>query len=205
MTNEEHLEAVRELVAAMSRDEPLSKELSAKRESLFADVLIRVNRYCAARIEDPGQADEVAQDVALTALRRLPTFRNDGQFMSWVLGIARYKVWGERRRPHHFLTDDGVIELADPRLNALQELRAQERNELLREASKALDAEQQEAVVMRYEQGLTQREIGELLGRATGAGGRGILQTCRRKLKKELQRLLDEWMAGRSFLQLSKS
>jgi RNA polymerase sigma factor (sigma-70 family) len=82
----------------------------------------------------------------------------------------------------------------------LSRLRERERRELLRVAAAAvLDPREQEAVQLRYVDGLSQDSITALLG-LEGSGARGLLQRCRRKLGQELRRRLDAMGHGPSFV-----
>lgn len=46
-------------------------------------------RVCA-HLADHSQADDLAQEVYLRALRALPTFRGESSARTWLLGIARH-------------------------------------------------------------------------------------------------------------------
>ena len=73
-----------------------------------------------------------------------------------------------------------------------------ERDQLLEEALETvLDAEEREAVRLRYIQYLSQDDITRVLG-LSGTGARALLQRCRRKLRSELLRRLEELGRGPS-------
>ena len=48
-----------------------------------------VRAFLGRYVRDPASVDDLAQDTFITAHRRLPTFRGESQFSSWLLGIAR--------------------------------------------------------------------------------------------------------------------
>ena len=82
----------------------------------------------------------------------------------------------------------------------LRSLRAGERAEVIRAAAVAvLDEVEQEAVYLRYAEGMGQEQITEILGLTNATGARGVLQRCRRKLTRELRRRLAELGHGPSF------
>ena len=58
----------------------------------------------------------------------------------------------------------------------------------------------QEAVALRYVEHLPVDEITSLLGLTDKSGARGVLQRCKRKLKRELSRRLAELGHGTSFV-----
>jgi len=47
---------------------------------------------------DPGEADDLTQEVYLRALKSLPRYRGDGPARSWLLSIARRTVVDATRR-----------------------------------------------------------------------------------------------------------
>lgn len=63
---------------------------------------VRVRGYVGRFLRNPDLVDDLAQEVFLTAFRRLHTYRADVPFAMWILGIARYSVLeylrGEMRR-----------------------------------------------------------------------------------------------------------
>lgn len=51
-----------------------------------------VRTFIARSVRPTDLADDLAQDVFLSAYRNLEQFQGDGAFLSWLLGIARHKV-----------------------------------------------------------------------------------------------------------------
>ena len=66
-------------------------------------------------------------------------------------------------------------------------------------AKRGLTSEEQEAVYLRYVEGMPQDAITEMLG-LEGSGARGLLQRCRRKLGRELRDQLEQMGHGTSFI-----
>ncbi|HWL89528.1 MAG TPA: sigma-70 family RNA polymerase sigma factor, partial [Polyangiaceae bacterium] len=67
----------------------------------------------AARIVDPGAAEEVVQDVFLTVWQKHDTFdEGRGSFKNWVLQIARRRALNQLRRRTHERADEPSLELA---------------------------------------------------------------------------------------------
>lgn len=177
-------------------------------EGLMADVdalLVgqqdRVYAMCMRFVGNPEHAAELAQDVMLRAYQKLPGFRGDSRFSTWILSITRYECLNALRKRGDHLTDDGVIEPTDPQRSVLSSLRTREREELLRGAARAvLDPIEQEAVTLRYTEHLPLDEITRTLGLTDASGARGLLQRCKRKLQRELRRRLAELGHGSSFI-----
>ena len=73
----------------------------------------------------------------------------------------------------------------------------------MRRATATLSPLEQEAVHLRYVEGLPQDRITEILGITQASGARGVLQTCRRALTRELRSALAELGHGTSFFRES--
>ncbi len=61
-------------------------------ESLLEKERISVERYIRFRLNDPTEADDVLQDVYLTAFQKFPALRKKESFKAWLITIARNKV-----------------------------------------------------------------------------------------------------------------
>jgi RNA polymerase sigma-70 factor (ECF subfamily) len=69
---------------------------AAKGDQVALQHLIRATqadvwRFCA-HLGDPGDADDLTQEVYLRAIRALPRFRGDASIRTWLLAIARRSV-----------------------------------------------------------------------------------------------------------------
>ena len=170
-------------------------------DALFRAEQPRVYAICLKFLGNAEGAHDAAQDVMLIAYSKLPEFRGDSSFRSWIYGIARFRCYDLRRKKREALSDDGFNEIMDDDPNALSQLRRRERIQLMRDAATAvLDPVEQRAVHLRYVEMVSQDEIGQLLGLEGATGGRGLLQRCRRKLNREIRRRLEEMGHGSSFV-----
>ncbi len=61
-------------------------------EALLGKERISVERYIRFRLNDPTEADDVLQDVYLTAFQKFPALRKKESFKAWLITIARNKV-----------------------------------------------------------------------------------------------------------------
>ena len=163
----------------------------------------KVRRLCLDMMKDPALADEMVQETLTQAWAKLPEFDHRVRFQYWIYGIARNLCRNARRKRGELLTEDGVLETSDPVTSVLASLRAEERTRVLQDAAAAvLDEMEQDAVYMRYVEGMSQDQITEVLG-LTGSGARGLLQRCRRKLKKGLWAQLESLGHGKSLFDKS--
>jgi RNA polymerase sigma-70 factor (ECF subfamily) len=49
----------------------------------------RVYRFALKRLRDPGEAEDVTQEVFLTVFSALPSYRGDSSLLVWIFGITR--------------------------------------------------------------------------------------------------------------------
>jgi len=192
---------IQRVVDAMNGTAPTDPGLIDQLDGLFAAQQPRIYRLCLRMVRDPARAEELAQDAMLTAYQSLPRYRGDSTFSTWLYGIARNLCLNAIRRRGELLSEDGVVEVDDPGRGALSQLRQHEREALLTAASQAvLDPLEQEAVYLRYVEGMPQETITEVLGIEDKSGARGLLQRCRRKLQRELRSRLALLGHGSSFI-----
>jgi RNA polymerase sigma-70 factor (ECF subfamily) len=68
-------------------------------ETLYAAYFPRVYRFALKRLGDPGEAEDVTQEVFFTVFQALPSFAGDSTLLVWIFGITRNKVNRRFRRP----------------------------------------------------------------------------------------------------------
>ena len=174
--------------------------LATELDRLFLIHRDRIKHLCLRMVKDPARAEELVQETLLTAYKKLPEFEGNARFGTWIFSIARNLCLNAVRRRADLLTEDGVLDAEDPSIDVVARLGIEERSLWLqRAASVALNPIEQEAVYLRYVEGMPQDAITEALG-LDGTGARGLLQRCRRKLQRELQTQLTEMGRGVSFL-----
>jgi RNA polymerase sigma-70 factor (ECF subfamily) len=180
--------------------------LERHRDRLRRMVAVRLDRRLAARVD----ASDVVQEALAEAERRLDDYLRERPvaFYPWLrrlveerlveeyrrhVGAARRSVTREGEALH--LSDastQGLAErLLDPGAGPSEALRRQEANERLRSALAALPAAERGVLVLRYMEGLSAREVGEVLGVSESAAKTRALRAL-----KALKRLLGEASEG---------
>lgn len=183
--------AVQRAVAARRGEGPATDSVIADIDRVFEGMSRRTFEVTRRLVADEQLARELAQEALLIAWERLGELQDERAFGSWLFSIARHLSWNRVRRKGELLTDDGVLEAGDPALDALSQMAKTEREEVLMAAARrVLDPVEQEAVYLRYVEGLSQEEITVILRLESATGGRGLLQRCRRKLERELRQEL---------------
>ncbi|MEZ4333521.1 MAG: sigma-70 family RNA polymerase sigma factor [Myxococcota bacterium] len=77
-------------------------------DQLYEAYFPRVYRFALKRLGDPGEAEDVAQEVFMTLMTALASFKGESTLLVWIFGVTRNKVNRRFRRPR-------------PRLEALEE------------------------------------------------------------------------------------
>jgi RNA polymerase sigma-70 factor (ECF subfamily) len=142
---------------------------------LYRKYVAQIYSLALYETRDPHAAEDITETVFLRALSALPRFRERGEgddstFRVWLYAIARNVIANERRRGRRHREDP--IELAlelravdDPAASAEVHLEA----ERALAAVMALPPERRQALVLRFVNELSAREIGDIMGKSEGA------------------------------------
>lgn len=128
-----------------------------------------VYRFAARWLSDPDQALDVAQDVFVRAFDNLDGYRGEGRFRTWLFAIALNAVRSSARRNKR----RGEVQLDSqfPDLRTPPDAKAA-RAEAFARATRELanlPEKQRGAVALRIYEGLSFREIGEIIGCSEGS------------------------------------
>lgn len=141
-------------------------------EVLYRRYLDRVYAYAFYQLGDHHDAEDATERTFLAALRALPDFRDQGAtFRAWLFRVAHNTVAnalrGRSRRRTEPLPAD--LQRAAPDADPAQLVaRADERRRILG-AVRALPDERRQVILLRFVDGLTTREIAQVLDRSPGA------------------------------------
>ena len=120
---------------------------------------------------DPGEADEVAQEVFVRAWRGLPRFEERARFSTWLYRIAFNEAQRRlSRRPPRGSEigperDDPIVSLPEsPRLGPEAQTLDREFERTLERALEQLPADWRDAVVLRDVEGLSTDEAADIVG-----------------------------------------
>jgi RNA polymerase sigma-70 factor (ECF subfamily) len=130
-------------------------------------------------------AEDVAQESFLVALRRLEDNRDPERFGGWFLTIVRNRARNLLRRERIRKTDDLVPELSPGRGGPGQDLDRWEIREHIERALEGLSEVRKEVLFLHDLEGWKHREIGERLGIPDGTV-RSHLHFARKYLRERL-------------------
>jgi RNA polymerase sigma-70 factor (ECF subfamily) len=82
---------------------------------LYEAYFPRVFRFALKRLRDPGEAEDVTQEVFVTVFRALHSYEGGSSLLVWIFGITRNKVNRRFRGPRpqlDSLDDDAALQVA---------------------------------------------------------------------------------------------
>jgi RNA polymerase sigma-70 factor (ECF subfamily) len=146
-------------------------------------------------VNDPQEAQDLAQEAFVRAWLALPRFRGQSQFRTWLYRIVANL--GYNRLPRlkdelNALGDDQVLDLpAETQPDLLSRLEDAELHAFLHQQIQALPASQQLLVSLRFQQDLSYAEIAEVVSMPLGTVKTGLFR-ARERLRQALQAYLEE-------------
>lgn len=159
----------------------------------FATLIERYERSALAvayaQLHDAHRAGDAVQDAFLRAWQELPRLQDSARFGGWLLQIVRNAAIDLRRRVRP--TQAEFPDLASTGPEPLQALEHSDTAARIQAALASLDETTRTAVVMRYYEGLSAKEIGEALGLSPAAVDMR-LSRARGQLKSLLAPLIEE-------------
>ncbi len=160
-------------------------------------------------LNNPADAEEVAQEAVLKAFNNLPQFRREAKFSTWLVQIAineaRMKLRKDRRHLYDSIDEQKSDEegdylprdFADWRAIPSEELERKELREALRRALASLDAKYREVLVLRDVQHMSIIETAKVLGITEGSTKTRLLR-ARLQMRDALAPGIDgSWTTGR--------
>lgn len=149
-----------------------------------------VSQWALARTGDPDDAADLAQEVLILLVRKLPTFRGDSRFLSWLFTVTRnqaieaHRSKGRRERKMERLSrylaeDDPGTHRPDSGIDGGRI------RQVLGTFLQELPQRQREVFQMAEIQGLSSPEIGRILHLEAGSV-RAALFKARRTLRRRI-------------------
>ena len=128
-------------------------------------------RVALSLTRNDDAAQDVVQDAFVKAFRALDTFRGDASFRTWLLTITANEARGALRKSGRLretaLDDVGPVasDTMDPAETAVMSQESKRARAML----ETLPEKQRLSVALRIDEGLSFREIGEMIGSSEGA------------------------------------
>jgi RNA polymerase sigma-70 factor, ECF subfamily len=124
----------------------------------------------AASVGEREDVDELVQDTFVRAFASLDTFRGESSLRTWLFTIQRRLMVDRRRsnRRHQHQLPIGEQDAATE-YDALDQVVAEETGQRIREAVTHLSPMQREVFLLRVNEGMSYRDIAEVVGSTEGA------------------------------------
>jgi RNA polymerase sigma-70 factor (ECF subfamily) len=184
----------------------LVERLKRRDEAAFNELVRlyqpRVYRLVLRMLGDPGEAEDLAQEIFITVFKRIDGFRGDAKLSTWLFRVAtnhcknRIKFLDRRGRgrkneldevaEHHALesaTMSSTHRLARPD----QMVEAYEKESILQASLRSLEDDHRELIVLRDIEHLSYDEIRGVTGLAAGTV-KSRLHRARHALREEVAR-----------------
>jgi RNA polymerase sigma factor (sigma-70 family) len=144
----------------------------------------RVYLWCYRMLREHEQALDTAQEVLLSAYRKLGSFEGRSEFSSWLFVIARNRCLSALRKPSIFEDEGEMPESVDPSAGPDRRLEERLDEEAFLELVRGrLEPIEQEALWLRCFERVPIEEMTQMLRLESASGARGLLQRARRKLR----------------------
>jgi RNA polymerase sigma factor (sigma-70 family) len=184
-----------DLVAAVRRGDDRAFE------ELYSRYRRRVGAYVYGMVADHGRAEDITQDVFISALRRMRDSERPIAFRPWIYEIAKNACIDDFRRARRArevpIGGDDELEHENPRLVAkavTPEAAVESRQQLtdLRGAFRGLSESHHKIIVLRELEGLSYTQIGEQMGMS-----RPVVESTLFRARRRLGEEYDELVSGR--------
>jgi RNA polymerase sigma-70 factor (ECF subfamily) len=149
---------------------PTINEYKIRLAGLYEEYYDKIARYVFVHIGNREEAEDIAGEVFLKALKSLKSYRERGVPMhGWLFRIAHNLTVDYLKRMDKRRTvpiDSAALPAKDDPADT-----AEKNSELERvtEAMKELTSEQKEVITLRFFGEFTSKEVGEILGKGDGA------------------------------------
>ncbi|HZD40997.1 MAG TPA: sigma-70 family RNA polymerase sigma factor [Terriglobales bacterium] len=180
-------------------DRELVQKCQAGEMSAFQELVSRYHQkvfmVILGLVRNREDALEVAQETFFRAYRKIGSFQGGSSFYTWIYRIAvNLAIDAQRRQkrnPLEFQENmDGILESQeDPLRDPFAEVHDRELRENLIRAINDLTPEHKAVIVLRTIEGLTYKDIGEILGCSEGTV-MSRLHYARKKLQEKLRSFL---------------
>lgn len=135
---------------------------------LYSIYLDRIYRYVFYQVKDKMTAEDITEDAFVKAWKAIGTCKGKGKtFSSWLYRIAHNHMIDNLRSLQKCtsIEKENVVDISDPKLEVEAGLEHQELLELIT----CLPQNQRQVIILKFIEGLDNREIGQVMSKSEGA------------------------------------
>ena len=141
-------------------------------------------------VQDPQEAEDIAQESFIRAWRGLPRFRGEAKFSTWIYRIVTNLCYnrlpGIKRQMLEITLEEEALQLPDPDQEADAGLLDEETRQQLYQAVDQLPEGYRLLIALRYSQGLSYKDIAEVTEMPLGTVKTGLYR-AHRQLEERLR------------------
>jgi RNA polymerase sigma-70 factor (ECF subfamily) len=163
--------------------------------TLFSKHHVAVYRFVLQRLRDRALAEDVTSDTFLDVWRHAGRFEGRSAVLTWILAIARHKMFAARLNPRSVQLDSDVAGSQEDCANDPDApLQARDRSTILRRCITRLSAEHREVIDLVYYQEQSMESVATILGIPRNTAKTRVFY-ARKRLADELQKAGLDWIA----------
>ena len=135
---------------------------------LYSIYLDRIYRYAFYQVKDKMTAEDITEEVFVKAWKAIDSCKGKGHtFSAWIYRIAHNHIINTFRNMRKCVSMEmeNLTELSDPKLEVEMTLDRQELQAVLAD----LPQNQRQVVILKFIEGLDNREIGQIMKKSEGA------------------------------------
>ncbi|MFC2075075.1 RNA polymerase sigma factor [Bdellovibrionota bacterium] len=152
-----------------------------------------VLRVVLGIVGDPGEADDVAQEVFLKAYKHIGELNNDAAKKTWLYRVAVNQAIDFLRKAHRYRevsVGEQIPHVATTTMNSLKALEKAETKELIRQGLEHLSTDHRVVLILRELEGWSYEEMADILGLPVGTVESRLFR-ARKALKFVLLELME--------------
>jgi len=135
---------------------------------LYTVYLDQIYRYVFYQVNDKMTAEDITEEVFVKAWKAIGSCKGkEKTFLSWLYRIARNHLINTLRSMKRFasIEEENFVDIIDPKIEVEAEIECQE----LLEKISYLPKNQRQVIILKFIEGLDNREISKIMGKNEGA------------------------------------
>ena len=140
-------------------------------DSLYQRHYTKVYQYCLTFSKDSEEAYDLAQEILLKALDKLPKFNRQARFSTWLYAIAHnYCIdWFRKGRNQYFQRIDEGFDVVDDVESEEDAINLDQDSQKVMLLISSLPDEDKQLLILKYEQGYSIKQLQDLFGLSSSA------------------------------------
>lgn len=157
-------------------------------EDIVKETYPLIYAYVIRRVYDSALAKDITQETFYSFFTHLNTYENKGKTVNYLYRIAANKLQDHYRKQKHYVDDYDMELRMDPNPQPQEQVNEDDQKRRMRKYLNALDAKDQDVLILRYYQDLKFKDIADILGMN--------VSTVKSRVKGALRHLEVLWKEG---------